>query len=335
MTKFTMRPAEMSDLESVVAFCNLWEEASAGIRSFTLDNMRSQWTRPSFNLADSTRIMLNSDSEIVGFADVQDEMDPPVKPRVAFYIHPDHEEDGLETALLDWIETRCHDCLSRLPEDLQVTIVTGTLNSFETQKQYLEKAGYTLKRHYFDMQISLDTPPIKPEWPDNITVSHYETFPELLQNLQPILAAFNEAFRDHYGHVERSMDAIVKIWTHRLNHDPDFDPTLWFIAWEGTEIAGVSLCWPKSWEDPNEGYVGVLAVRRPWRKRGLGLALLHHSFNEFYRRGKPKAGLSVDGSSLTGAVALYERAGMHVHKVYDGYEKVLRHGRDLSTREIE
>ena len=75
--------------------------------------------------------------------------------------------------------------------------------------------------------------------------------------------------------------------------------------------------------DPEHGYVSVLAVRRPWRKRGLGTALLQHSFAEMKRRGMKRATLGVDAENLTGAVALYERAGMHVEHRYDCYQKLL------------
>jgi hypothetical protein len=34
-------------------------------------------------------------------------------------------------------------------------------------------------------------------------------------------------------------------------------------------------------------------------------------------------GLGVDAASLTGATRLYEKAGMHVTRRYDTYEKVL------------
>jgi ribosomal protein S18 acetylase RimI-like enzyme len=82
------------------------------------------------------------------------------------------------------------------------------------------------------------------------------------------------------------------------------------------------------------GWVGSLGVLRPWRKRGLGLALLRHSFNEFYRRGKRKVGLGVDAQNLTGALRLYENAGMHVHKAFDQYEKELRPGQELSVQSL-
>ena len=75
-------------------------------------------------------------------------------------------------------------------------------------------------------------------------------------------------------------------------------------------------------------------MRRPWRHMGLGMALLLHSFREFYRRGTHKVGLSVDSQNLTGATRLYERAGMHVARQYDTYQKELRPGVELSTQTI-
>jgi ribosomal protein S18 acetylase RimI-like enzyme len=113
-----------------------------------------------------------------------------------------------------------------------------------------------------------------------------------------------------------------------------FDPTLWFLAMDGDEIAGVSLCRPKSNDDPEMGYVSNLSVRRPWRKRGIGLALLQHSFGEFYRRGKRKAGLGVDAENLTGALRLYENAGMHIHLAFDLFEKTVRSGREISVESL-
>ncbi|MEZ4726737.1 MAG: hypothetical protein R3E79_06345 [Caldilineaceae bacterium] len=66
----------------------------------------------------------------------------------------------------------------------------------------------------------------------------------------------------------------------------------------------------------------------------LALALLHHAFGEFYRRGVKKVGLGVDASSLTGATRLYEKAGMKPFRQYNTYEKELRPGRDLTTRQL-
>ena len=45
-------------------------------------------------------------------------------------------------------------------------------------------------------------------------------------------------------------------------------------------------------------------------------------------------GLGVHSQNLTGATWLYERAGMHVARIYIFYEKELRAGIELSTQVI-
>jgi ribosomal protein S18 acetylase RimI-like enzyme len=150
---------------------------------------------------------------------------------------------------------------------------------------------------------------------------------------EAVYRAEEDSFRDHFGFVEQSFEEGLKRWRHFWEQEA-FDPTLLFLAMDGDEIAGMNLCPPHSFEDPDMGWVGTLGVRRPWRKRGLGLALLRHSFNEFYRRGKRKVGLGVDAQNLTGALRLYESAGMHVHQAFDQYEKELRPGREISVQSL-
>ena len=69
--------------------------------------------------------------------------------------------------------------------------------------------------------------------------------------------------------------------------------------------------------------VGDLAVRRPWRGRGVGLALLLEEFRALASRGVTVVRLDVDAQNATGAVELYERAGMQVARRFDVFEKKL------------
>jgi mycothiol synthase len=117
-------------------------------------------------------------------------------------------------------------------------------------------------------------------------------------------------------------------WKHRKFERPDFDASLWFLAYEGEQIAGGALC---SSHD-EQGWVDALGILRPWRRKGLGMALLQHAFSEFYRRGLSKAGLGVDSQNLTGATRLYKRAGMYVKRENINFEKELRAGVELSTQ---
>jgi ribosomal protein S18 acetylase RimI-like enzyme len=72
------------------------------------------------------------------------------------------------------------------------------------------------------------------------------------------------------------------------------------------------------------GWVKSVGVRRNWRGRGIASALLRHAFAEFYRRGTRKVALTVDAESLTGALRIYERAGMRVVRRKEIFEKPLQ-----------
>ncbi|HEX2622542.1 MAG TPA: GNAT family N-acetyltransferase, partial [Phototrophicaceae bacterium] len=104
---------------------------------------------------------------------------------------------------------------------------------------------------------------------------------------------------------------------------PHFNASLYHIAWDGDQVAGISFCTINPAE-PENGWVDTLGVRRAWRKQGLGMALLRYSFYQFQQRGLKRSGLGVDASSKTNAVSLYERGGMHIRNEAITYRKVLR-----------
>jgi ribosomal protein S18 acetylase RimI-like enzyme len=169
------------------------------------------------------------------------------------------------------------------------------------------------------------------EWGPIITVADT---PRITYS-HPVYLADEDAFKDHHGYVEESFEIGFPRFKHGLTKTENYDPSLWFIAWDGDEVAGISICRPYSPEDKNMGWVEVLGVRRPWRKQGLGEALLQYSFGKFYARGKRKVGLGVDASSLTGALRLYEKVGMSVFSQFDKYAKEIRAGEEISLQSIE
>jgi mycothiol synthase len=195
-----------------------------------------------------------------------------------------------------------------------------------------ERAGYQLIRHSLRMVIELTEEPAEAEWPDGITVRTVD----IEKELRAVAWVIREAFQDHWGHDETPFEQELERWQHWVTTDPEFDPTLWWLAMDGEEIAGVSLGRSKMNDDPAMGWINSLGVRRPWRRLGLGLALLQQSFGEFYRRGRQRVGLGVDAQNLTGALRLYERAGMRSDPKWQHlvYEKELRPGVDLRTQEV-
>jgi ribosomal protein S18 acetylase RimI-like enzyme len=131
-----------------------------------------------------------------------------------------------------------------------------------------------------------------------------------------------EAFADHWGEGTETYEDF----RHHHFDASDYDAGLWFVAWDGDELAGYVGAQEKSREDPTRGYIALLGVRRPYRRRGLGEALLLHAFGAIHARGRQGADLHVDADSLTGATGLYAKVGMTAHPRFATWEKELRPG---------
>jgi len=164
--------------------------------------------------------------------------------------------------------------------------------------------GYRLWRSSYTMNIDLDdVAPGKPPPPDGITFRPYRPSDE-----ERLRVSVNEAFaKDPFFH-EESAERFREFNLRARG----FDPSLWLLAWDEQELAGFVLAFPERVGEPDLGWIGSLGVREPWRRRGLGDALLRTAISELHARGLRRVGLGVDAENETGALRLYERAGMEV-----------------------
>jgi mycothiol synthase len=325
---YTLRAAKPEDLEKALTLFNTCSIDWTGHPQMDAAALRTEWRSPTFDLATDTQAIFDRD-RMIGYIEVWDSA-PHVKLFSWGRVHPEYRGEGLGTYLIQWSEKRAKKALTYAPKGARVVLSQGVPGAAKKGHALLEAQGYDLVRHWYRMVIEIDTSPPPPEMPEGL---HIRTF--VRDELPDVLRAETDAFQDHWGFVERPFEEELANWSQWIDEDPDFDPSLWFLAVDGNEIAGVCLCHKKIVEDPEMGWVNSLGVRRPWRRQGLALALLHHTFGVFYRRGKKRVGLGVDATSLTGATRLYEKAGMHIERKSVSYEKVLREGQDLSTQTVE
>ncbi len=98
-----------------------------------------------------------------------------------------------------------------------------------------------------------------------------------------------EAFRDHWGFNEEN-EQTVEQWVE----NPNFDPSLWRVAWEGDQVAGMVLSYIDDRENQaynrKRGWTEDISVRRPWRRRGLARALLVQSLHAVRRARHARSG---------------------------------------------
>jgi mycothiol synthase len=314
-----LRPAQWADAEAVAGLildvCTHDGDPTVAV---TVEELQREWKTPGFDLERNAFVVETSDGRIVGYEEFVDYQAHAVLGGDG-YVHPDFMGRGIGTALLRALDARARQEMELADADLRVFIRNGMSIGDTVAREMHEAEGYQPVRFSWRMEITLEEAPRVPNFPEGIELRPFEMGQD-----RAVYEAHEEAFSDHWGHVRRSHEE----WVHRFS---DRDASLWFIAWDGDRIAGYSLCRFRM----GIGWVGALGVRRPWRKRGLGDALLLHSFNEFYKREMKVIGLGVDAANPTGATRLYQKAGMKVAAEYVIYEKELRPGRDLEEHEGE
>jgi ribosomal protein S18 acetylase RimI-like enzyme len=131
-------------------------------------------------------------------------------------------------------------------------------------------------------------------WPQGIVLSEYR--PELATDVHGLMEL---GYEEGGGRVP-----ALDVWQQRFETDPEYDPTLCFIALDADGIVGVCQCWTSS-------YIKNLVVHPRAQGQGLGRALLLHAFKVFEQRREGFVDLKVLEDNLR-AQRLYESAGMRV-----------------------
>lgn len=98
---------------------------------------------------------------------------------------------------------------------------------------------------------------------------------------------------------------------------PDYDPMVYIVAAHGLQYVGIARIWMRH-PVPRLGFVGVA---RPYRRRGLALALLSHVFGVLASRGIPQVTTEIDETN-TASRRLLE--GLGAQRVGSSVELILR-----------
>ena len=234
-------------------------------------------------------------------------------------IHPAHRDRGLDGYLLRWAEAQIGGWVRAVPPDLRVAARQQLSAADERARALAEQSGYAALRHSWRMRLEMGGAPPVPAWPEGIAVRTFVPG----QDDYAVYEAAEEAFADLWDHVREDVNDYEEYF-----QSEDFDPALTFLAMAGQDIAGVALCEQREERSVETavalGWIESLSVRPSYRHRGIGLALLHHAFGAFYRRGVRRVALFVDAQNATGAVEMYRAAGMQPYREWIDYEKEVR-----------
>ena len=279
MSSSPLRPLRADDAEAVAA---LFVESFGDTRQVDAEEIRSWLGNAEFD--PGWLRVLETDEGVAGYGD----------------IFPDEDEIALDVVarqrwdvFFDWAES---EALVRGSHRVRVSPPAG-----HELANVCAARGYRYWRSSFTMEIALDgeAPPVA--LPEGVELRTFQPDDE-----ERLIEALNDAFSaDPFWHT-----VTPSSFREFYLRSRGFEPSLWSLAWDGGELAGFVLAWPQRGSDESRGWIGTLGVRERWRRRGLGEALLRTAFAALHARGLKRVGLGVDAENVTGALRLYERAGM-------------------------
>lgn len=219
------------------------------------------------------------------------------------FLLPEWRRKGIGTAMFQYAEDRMRQIAAAHTGPETKVFSMWANGTAEGWVSLLESQGYTATRYFFEMTRDINEPLADAPLPAGLQVR-----PVTEADYRAVYEAHTEAFRDHWGFNEQSFEEFM-----RWSEEPDFNPNLWKVAWDGDQIAGQVLNFVNSAENieyqRKRGYTEAISVRRPWRKRGLARSLVIQSIAMFKKMGMTETALGVDAENPSGALSLYQGLG--------------------------
>jgi len=281
----TSRPLTLDDAERVTVLITAEELHDVGAVDVDLDDVVSEWQRPSYDLATSSLGVFDGD-RLVAYADL-------VHPDFGYTgVLPAERGRGIGSALADWLEA--------LARSGGTELLSNQVPQGGPAYRLLVARGYRERWTAWDLELPEGADIAAQPLPDGYAIreaqpDEHRLFYEVIED------AFSE-WRPR-GSLE---DFAAMVWG-RPGHEP------WNLrictAQDGT-IAGATHVHLTG----NAGYVARIAVRKDRRGLGLGGAMLADAFTLARQHGAVRCYLATD--SRTGALALYEKVGMRVSSAW-------------------
>jgi mycothiol synthase len=313
---FSIRPVSLGDVESICDIVNRCMVDEIGLPWTDVEEIRDELEAPGRDAFELDALVVDDDTgTAVGYLQLWNDIPPFTEVFALAYALPEYRGRGLSACLLRLAETRAHERMRRNGL-ARIALQAARFHANEPARELFTSLGLRYVRTFFQMQIELHERPAERDVA-GIEIRRFDVD----RDAAGTHAALAEAFDDHWGHAYPDYAQ----WRHRMidGEGSRFDAGLWFLACDGPEIVGAACCRAETPRDASAAEVDALGVRRAWRGRGIGLALLGRAFVEFERRGIRRAGLTVDAESPTGALGLYRRAGMDVRYASEIWQKDL------------
>lgn len=220
-------------------------------------------------------------------------------------VHPRWRGRGIGRATLAWMEGRGRQKLASSGQDLPARLAVRVEPDARDQRRLYAAAGFSPIRWYCELRRDLRLPLPAAPVPEGLALVPWRA--ELDERVR---LAHNEAATDCWG----CEPASAESWSeHGAHFAPQWSQVALDDSGAAPEVVGYLMSgrYEQDWEalGYSFGRTDVLGVRRSWRGRGLGTALLATAMDSYRAAGMDYACLQVDTARPTDALPLYERLG--------------------------
>ncbi len=299
------------DLPNIAAVINASLTADGSKERITAEELANLYVHPAHWDPQQDVLLVEVAGELVGCANTQWRQDEhgDCLHMIELYLLPAWRGGDLELAMQRHMERCIRQASTPAPGNAPHWLVSKAPETWPTRVEMLRASGYAPVRYFFEMQRPL----LGDSLPEIVLPAGLAIRPPNPEHYRAIWEAGEECFRDQQEYVALSEDDY-QAWVAT----PGLDPSLWLVAWDGDQLAGaaINVIHPGDWGETDD-----LFVRRPWRKQGLGRALLAATLHLFKARGLTTAGLGVDADNVSGALGLYERLGYRPYQRSASYRK--------------
>jgi mycothiol synthase len=309
---WTKRRPTLDDLPDLLTLVHASDVAAVGHADFSPEEVREALVGPNVDPARDSWVALTPAGQLAAWAYIENET-AGVRDFVEVYAHPEVGEPA-QAALLDLTLAR----IAERAVEFGHPVMTARAACIPNEEHYvgvLRAAGFTFVKRYARMRRALSaadaTPPPLPPGVDIRLVR-----PDDDADLRLFHHIYDTAFRDTPDYQPRQYER----WREYLTGVPTIAWDEWFVATVDGEPAGVLMSSDQALDD-NEGWVKNLAVLRPYRRRGVGGALLRRAFAVYASKGRALVGLGVDLENPTEAARLYHSVGMQAEYEADIFER--------------
>lgn len=307
---FLWRPANAGDIDTVLQLLQAAGRVDHPSYALIREDVADDFSSAHIEAASDTLIAIDDAGRAVGYGSVacSPARELFVRSTIEGTVHPDFRGRGLGRALLTWQEQRARQQFAQIDSNADGWIINFLSDAAASAIALFERHGFATARHYWELHRPLSQPIDEVALPDGIrTVGLREVAADAL------LAAKNDAFRDHWGSLPLNAEQWSKVLKRRT-----LRPDLSVIAVTETgEIAGFLLTEvdESSWaaQGFSSAYIELVGVPRAHRGRRIAPAILAEALRRIRAEGLDRAVLDVDAANPTGALGLYQRSGFVEH----------------------